>query len=145
MPTKITLVVEDNPIVALEKFMKHQNGKNRFKKVTSIVFEEIPGSSEDSMEHNSITDIYTGPTFADLKLKTKTRNALTEAYSYGKGPDGKKVERQFDMDIKTVAELACKTDAELLEYYNIGKNSVTEIRAALAEVSKPIHQLELDL
>jgi DNA-directed RNA polymerase alpha subunit len=49
------------------------------------------------------------------------------------------------MDIKTVAELACKTDAELLEYYNIGKNSVSEIRAALAEVSKPIHQLELDL
>ena len=145
MHTKITLVVEDSPIVALEKFMKHQNGKNRFKKVTSMVFVEIPGSSEDSMKHDSTTYIYTGPTFADLKLKTKTRNALTEAYSYGKESEGKKVERQFDMDIKTVAELACKTDAELLEYYNIGKNSVTEIRAALAEVSKPIHQLELDL
>jgi DNA-directed RNA polymerase alpha subunit len=49
------------------------------------------------------------------------------------------------MDIKTVAELACKTDAELLEYYNIGKKSVAEIRVALAEVSKHVHQLELDL
>lgn len=145
MPTKITLVVEDSPIVALEKFLKHQNGKSRFKKVTSIFFEESPDSSKDSIGRKTIKDILTGPTFADLKLKTKTRNALTEAYSYGKSPDGKKVERQFDMDIKSVAELACKTDTELLEYYNIGKKSVAEIRVALAEVSKHVHQLELDL
>ncbi|MFO0863000.1 MAG: DNA-directed RNA polymerase subunit alpha C-terminal domain-containing protein [Candidatus Saccharibacteria bacterium] len=66
-----------------------------------------------------------------LPLKSRTRNALLEAYWHN--AQGIYVRRE-DKDIQTIGELSRKTELELKKYYNIGKSAIADIRQALASV-----------
>lgn len=141
MPTRVSFVVDDSEVRAMELLIKIQGLKKvSFRGMTDI---SIALVSEPVRLPSPVPDLDQVNLWQEsiqlLSLTTRTLNCLQ--HSLINDINGIP-ERREDCDISTIGQLVQKTRTEILTYFDIGPRRADEIEANLAQIGLRLKQEE---